>query len=138
MASGTTFETRFCTQCGTALPVEELARFGDRYVCPNCKDTFTQQLREGVVPAAEGQFAGFWIRVAATLIDAAILIPVNLVLQMLLVPAAAVDVEGNPAGFLGAMALANLLVLSYFVVGFDREKRGLHDMIVDTRVVRRS
>ena len=28
--------------------MEELARFGDTLICPNCKPTYTQMLREGV------------------------------------------------------------------------------------------
>ncbi len=182
--------------------MDELARFGDTLICPNCKNPYAQKLREGVAPAAYAaryQYAGFWIRVVAAIIDSIILGVVNTILQFtLLRPMLGLtDLSSNPAslfafaGAMGVLGMVNLLIacsyeaifvaqmgatpgkmalgmkvvrpdgsrvdlgraagryfakllsmivlfIGYIMVGFDSEKRGLHDMICDTRVVRQS
>jgi len=62
-----------CSQCGLVFRKDELIRFGDRLVCAGCKPLYVQGLREGVVPAGEMVYAGFWIRFGARIIDAIIL-----------------------------------------------------------------
>ncbi|MBS1854044.1 MAG: RDD family protein [Acidobacteria bacterium] len=183
------------------MPIDEMARFGDALICSNCKDSYAQRLREGVAPAAAGryQYAGFWIRVLAVIIDSIILGVVQSILQFtaLRPMLGTADLEGNPAalfaafgaiGLLGLVSLAIscayesifvaqmgatpgkmalgmrvvrpdgsrvdlgravgryfakmlsgiILCIGYIMVGFDAEKRGLHDMICDTRVVRQT
>jgi uncharacterized RDD family membrane protein YckC len=195
-------EVRYCSECGRPTPPDELARFGDTLVCPACKNIYAQRLREGAAPrvaAGSYQYAGFWIRVVASLIDSIILGVVNSILQFtLLRPMLGVgELENNPAALMaaagavgmmgllgmvlgcayesvfvsqmgatpGKMALgmkvvrpdgsrvdlgraigryfakllsALILLIGYIMVGFDSEKRGLHDMICDTRVVRKT
>jgi len=50
---------------------------------------------------------------------------------------------GGPVGlgravgrYFGKMLSAMALFIGYIIVGFDSEKRGMHDMICDTRVIR--
>jgi len=193
-------ETRYCSECGRATPADELARFGDRMVCPICKDVYTQKLREGVRPAAVVQYGGFWIRFVAYLIDAIILGIVTSIIQFLTVGSLftvpRIEPGDNPFAALGplmaVMGTATLismaincayetffiarlgatpgkmalglkvvrpnggpvdvgrafgryfakilsgliLCIGYIMIGFDGEKRGLHDMICDTRVIR--
>jgi hypothetical protein len=43
---------KYCSECGQPWPQEELARFGDRLICSNCKIAYAQKLREGVASAA--------------------------------------------------------------------------------------
>jgi uncharacterized RDD family membrane protein YckC len=62
-----------CSECGRALNEDELIRFGNALVCAECKPLYVQKLREGVAPAGEMVFAGFWIRVGAKIIDIIIL-----------------------------------------------------------------
>jgi uncharacterized RDD family membrane protein YckC len=62
---------------------DELIRFGDALVCAGCKPLFVQKLREGVAPAGEMVYAGFWIRVGARVIDIIILTVVGFVLGFL-------------------------------------------------------
>ncbi len=62
-----------CSQCGLVFRKDELIRFGDRLVCAGCKPLYVQGLREGVVPAGEMVYAGFWIRTGARIIDSIIL-----------------------------------------------------------------
>jgi uncharacterized RDD family membrane protein YckC len=193
-------EIRYCAECGRPTPVDQLARFGDTLICPACKNNYAQKLREGVVPQAvvsRYQFAGFWIRLVAALIDSIILGVVNSIIQFAaLRPMMGLsEVSSDPASLFAAagaagvlglvgMALAasyegvfvsqmgatpgkmalgmkvvrpdgsrvdlgraigryfakllSMLILGigYIMVAFDSEKRGLHDMICDTRVVR--
>lgn len=67
----------FCGECGGAFPVQDLARFGNHYVCVNCKPGYVQRIREGVQPVGTPlgavHYGGFWIRVVAIFIDTLIL-----------------------------------------------------------------
>ena len=200
MGTGMAQETRYCSECGRATSADELARFGDRLVCPICKDAYTQKLREGVRPAATVQYGGFWIRLVAYLIDAIILGVVSGLVQLLVMgsflniprfepgenpfavlgPMMAVmgtatlislaincayetffvakygatpgkmalslkvvrpnggpvDVGRAFARYFGKVLSGLILFIGYIMIGFDAEKRGLHDMICDTRVIR--
>jgi uncharacterized RDD family membrane protein YckC len=192
----------FCTECGRPTPPDQLARFGDRLVCPYCKDAYTQKLREGVAPAYAIRYAGFWIRFAAYLIEFVILIVLesivnfaffgsmvatispnvtpgqnpfetmgplfarmgSSVLANTLLTAAyytffvgalgatpgklalglkVVRPDGSAVGYGRALArwaasiLSGLILgIGYIMIAFDSEKRGLHDMICDTRVIK--
>ena len=193
-------ETRYCSECGRPTSSDDLARFGDRLICPLCKDRYAQKLREGVMPAAGMRYAGFWIRVLAFLIDSVILGTVSSILQYAMFPATLTNTPITPgsnpfdtlgpalaragwailvstlfsmtysAWFIGAlgatpglMALGlkvvrpdgssigygravgryfaamlggMILGIGYLLVAFDSEKRALHDMICDTRVIK--
>jgi uncharacterized RDD family membrane protein YckC len=205
MASGFDPDVRYCSQCGRPAPVDELARFGDTLVCPNCKNNYVQKLREGVVPVQPAfRYGGFWIRVAATLIDSIILGVVGSSVEFLLLgkafrpltqiqpnssPAEALSAFGALMGALAGSTLISIVIggcyegffvsrvgatpgkmalslkvvrpngdpvglsravgryfakwlssltlcIGYIIVGFDSEKRGMHDMICDTRVIK--
>jgi uncharacterized RDD family membrane protein YckC len=199
-------EIRYCGECGRPSSPDELAHFGDHLVCQNCKNAYAQKLREGVAPAVFGapqlEYAGFWIRVLASILDSMILAVANLILQLVvwrpLLPAYQMQPGMQPAEMLrtmfGAVGIASLvnmainccyeaffvarlgatpgkmalglkvvrpdggpvelgrafgryfakilsammLCIGYIMVGFDSEKRGLHDMICGTRVIKRS
>jgi uncharacterized RDD family membrane protein YckC len=189
----------FCTECGRPFSPNDLVRFGDRWICGNCKETFAQKLREGVAPRGTMVYAGFWIRVGAMLIDQLILCAVVALLAFIGVlvlapslsksgaaPEAALAVmsivigvgyllliggsacyeaffvarsgatigkkalglkvvmqDGGPVSlgrafgrFFAKMLSAIPLDLGFIMVGFDAEKRGLHDYICSTRVIR--
>jgi uncharacterized RDD family membrane protein YckC len=205
MASGTNPDTRYCSECGRPWLLDELARFGDRLVCPVCKNSYVQKLREGVAPAAAGyQFAGFWIRFVAILLDGIILVVVGSVINAVLfgsmmprmarirpdtTPEEMLSVMGPMLGIFGLSFLLNTAIqccyeaffisrlgatpgkmalslkvvrpdggpisfgravgryfgkflsymtlsIGFIIAGFDSQKRALHDMICDTRVVR--
>lgn len=183
-------DIRYCSQCGRPYPVDDLARFGDQLICLSCKDLYAQRLREGVPATLQMEYAGFWIRVLASLIDGVILFIVQMAIQMFVLPLLvgresgvmiAVMVVQNLFGVLvgvsyesyfvayhgatpGKMALglqvvrsdgspvslgraagryfskilsALILCIGYLMVAFDDQKRGLHDMICETRVIRK-
>jgi uncharacterized RDD family membrane protein YckC len=73
--------TLYCAECGRPTASDELARFGDLLVCPECKDRYAQKLREGVAPAISFEYGGFWIRFLAVIIDGIILMVVGTILQ---------------------------------------------------------
>jgi uncharacterized RDD family membrane protein YckC len=75
--------TSRCSECGRVLDEDELIRFGNVLVCAECKPLYVQKLREGVAPAGEMVFAGFWIRVGAKIIDGIIITVVGFVLAFL-------------------------------------------------------
>jgi uncharacterized RDD family membrane protein YckC len=205
MATGTNPDVRYCSQCGQPAPLDEFARFGDTLVCPNCKNSYIQKIREGVAPAQPAfRYAGFWIRFVAALIDGIILGVVGSAVQLLLLGSAfgpmlrmrpdeppdealaafgaimgtlALSMLINTAigaayeGFFisrvgatpGKMALGLKVVrpnggpvslgravgryfakmlsfmtfcIGYIMAGFDAQKRAMHDMICDTRVIK--
>jgi len=199
-----TLQTYYCSECGRPAAPEELARFGDRLVCPNCKNAYAQKLREGVAPAGFVRFGGFWMRFVAYLIDSIIVgIPMGIIAMLLMGGSmfALTRLGPNPEpeeamaamlpmfGAMAAMGLAGtvlycsyeafflvkygatpgkmamglkvirpdgsgiqvgraigrhfskvlsgmILYIGYIMIGFDSEKRGLHDMICDTRVIK--
>lgn len=199
-------QTYFCSECGRPAAAEDLARFGDRLICPYCKNAYAQKLREGVAPAGYVQYGGFWLRFVAIVIDGLILWIPSLILRKL-VAAATGFAPYQPTPFMtpsevfssmgayffsvgmlaqtvagtvlacsyeaffivrfgatpGKMALGLKVVrpdgsgiqvgraigryfakvLNYFTLfigfimaGVDTQKRGLHDMICDTRVIK--
>jgi uncharacterized RDD family membrane protein YckC len=71
-----------CSECSGRFPVEEMIQFGDAWVCSNCKDRFTQKLREGVSLAAVRHYAGFWVRGLAITIDGVLALLVLLLLGL--------------------------------------------------------
>jgi uncharacterized RDD family membrane protein YckC len=179
----------YCSQCGQANEASTLARFGDALVCANCKNSYAQRLREGASMASPlaKPAAGFWVRVAAALIDGIILFVIQIIVAFAF---AVVYTAGSGAitatilvyafslgggalyealavyqyqATVGKMAMGLEVVrtdgsslslgrafgrhfakyissitfgIGYLMVAFDDRKRGLHDMICDTQVVR--
>jgi uncharacterized RDD family membrane protein YckC len=190
----------FCSQCGREFPPEALIRIADRTVCSECKAGVLQQLQEGVLrpDSLAHEYGGFWIRVAAKLIDGIIMaIPIyavnfgvayamfgvimpqpdpnnlgpflgyqglitafNIVFGMaysgfflgkyaatpgkMACGLKVIRADGTEMTFLrGAMRYLGEFVstiicfIGYIMVAFDEEKRGLHDRICGTRVVKK-
>jgi uncharacterized RDD family membrane protein YckC len=90
---------QYCSQCGHQYPPEELARFGAATVCANCKDIYTQRLRETGQVVGARIYGGFWIRFLAVLIDGVALWIVNFVLETSIGTRVT-----NPGNFAGAMS----------------------------------
>jgi uncharacterized RDD family membrane protein YckC len=195
-------ETLYCAECGRPSSGDELARFGDLLICPDCKNNYAQKLREGVAPVSQVRWGGFWIRVGAYLIDVIILFVVNYVIDlslrgiliptypqpqpgdigavMAMLPALGITTlinmavgalyeglfvarvgatpgkmvaglkvvrpDGSPVGLGRAFgryfvkffewAIVFIGWIGFVIVGFDEQKRALHDRICDTRVIR--
>jgi uncharacterized RDD family membrane protein YckC len=180
---------QYCSECGQPWPLDQLARFGDRLVCANCKNAYAQKLREGVAAASTFTYAGFWIRFVAAIIDGVILYVASMAVEL---PLAGLLKSQRPEvvlmaagiGYLIGLALGTtyegvfvsrfaatpgkmalnlkvvrpdgstvslgracgryfakilslfILGIGYIMIGFDSQKRGLHDMLCDTRVIK--
>jgi uncharacterized RDD family membrane protein YckC len=180
---------QYCSECGRPCPSDELARFGDRLICADCKNAYAQKLREGVAVASTLVYAGFWIRFVAVIIDGVILYVAGMLVQLPLAgllksPQADMMLMGAGITYLIEMAIAAtyegvfvsrfaatpgkmalnlkvvradgspvsierafaryfakvlsglILCIGFIMAGFDSQKRGLHDMLCDTRVVK--
>lgn len=70
-----------CDECGNPFPPDHVVRYGTVNVCANCKPLFLQKMQEGaaLAPGVEMDYAGFWIRFVAAILDGIILgVPLNL------------------------------------------------------------
>jgi uncharacterized RDD family membrane protein YckC len=184
-----------CAECGKLFPLEETISHGNVRICAACKPVFLQKLREGAaINTGTMHYAGFWIRVAAKLLDGLILgVPFGFVVGILVVSqfhghtqplnagptfnllvvvlefgfvlvfwayqifflgkygatpgkmACKIKVvtgEGEKISYLRAtgrmfaeMLSGMICYIGYIMVGFDGQKRGLHDHICNTRVI---
>jgi uncharacterized RDD family membrane protein YckC len=67
-ASAPSGETRYCSECGRAMPASQLTSFGDVSVCAQCQPAYTQR-----VSGSARHFGGFWMRFLAIIIDGIII-----------------------------------------------------------------
>lgn len=181
-----------CMECGQTYPRADMIPFKESWICGQCKPLFVQKVKEGVPVAGVMDYAGFWIRFAAVMIDGMImwfingliyipfailtglmseqpmmiimLYPVLMLLQYGINAAyetwfigkysatpgkmacklKVVVADGSRVSYLRALGrhfakwLSSLILLIGFIMAaFDEEKRGLHDRICETRVVRK-
>ena len=76
-------EQILCDECRQFVPAGDTMQIGGATICAACKPCFVQKLREGALPPmTEGpRYAGFWIRVAAKIIDSLIIgLPIGLLM----------------------------------------------------------
>ena len=78
-------ETALCSTCGQFRPVEDLVMIAGQRVCASCKPLELQKLQQGD-SVARLNYAGFWIRVAAYFMDAIVLMPLSLLINIFLIP----------------------------------------------------
>ncbi|MBW1988387.1 MAG: RDD family protein [Deltaproteobacteria bacterium] len=96
-----------CSVCSRVHPADEMVPFEEQWVCAQCKPGFVERIRQGVRPAGEMHYAGFWIRGVAKILDAFILGTINFLLVSLMVGFA--DVSAGPGT---NMSLAFTVVLN--------------------------
>jgi uncharacterized RDD family membrane protein YckC len=58
-----------CSECGQTFPPDEVISYGGSWVCAACKPVFIQRLKEAGQVSINMDYAGFWIRVGAKIID---------------------------------------------------------------------
>jgi uncharacterized RDD family membrane protein YckC len=71
-----------CSECGQAYAEEDMIRFEEAWICATCKPIFVQKIKEGVTLAGAMEYAGFWIRFGAIIIDGIIMWIVNMILSI--------------------------------------------------------
>jgi uncharacterized RDD family membrane protein YckC len=137
-----------CAECGLPFPPDEVIPIAGQWLCAGCKPMALQKLREGVGIAGTMQYAGFWIRFAARMVDWIILsIPsvgvVILVYGGLFAMLATSAGRGEPPTALTfvAMAIMGLILftvpLCYTVFFLGRYGATPGKMACGLRVVRR-
>lgn len=105
-----------CVECQRLFPIDDMLPFQGRYVCADCKDVFFQRVREGVALPGGLDYAGFWIRVGAYMVDYVIQLIVFFALQMVVAPilfAPGDDPGAALAGFLLAQGINMTVWIAY-------------------------
>ncbi len=64
-----TTTTTLCSECWNEHPKSDLVNIDGKLICGACKERHLQRLHEGVPSTNAMEYAGFWIRVAAKLLD---------------------------------------------------------------------
>jgi len=70
-------DTRYCSECGRAVPASQLTSFGGVSVCTQCQPAYSQR-----VGAATRHYGGFWMRFLAVIIDAIIIRVVSAIITI--------------------------------------------------------
>jgi len=117
-----------CVQCNRMVPREETIQYGTAYVCASCKPTFVQKLKEGAVtPTYLGamDYAGFWIRLGAKIIDNLVMMVVlGIPAIILMIPAIRNAGPGRPPGFLLGFQVSVQLVFFLLIVAYNTIMQG--------------
>ena len=183
-----------CSECGKPFPEDDLIKYEEFHICAGCKPMFLQKIKEGVA-VSEVQYAGFWIRAGAKMIDWLILMIPQFIFNMVIMGSVNMQ-PGNPeqlavmsgriilsfvlqllvpliytTWFLGKFSATPgkmacglkfitaenekisylrafgrhfgdllsgiILAIGYLMVAFNSEKKALHDIICNTRVIKR-
>src|SRR6266550_9307425 len=96
--SETTRET-VCVECGKIFNMNDMISLSGNYVCAACKPVFMQKLAEGAKLTSGSQnYAGFWIRFGAYVLDVLILMAVNIFIAMIAGLSAGQAVGVRPTG----------------------------------------
>ena len=74
VAASLTPSEAVCAECGRIFNVQDMIPYGGVHVCAGCKPVFMQKLAEGAkFDTGALNYAGFWIRVGAKVLDGLIL-----------------------------------------------------------------
>jgi len=76
-------DTAICAVSGKRYPKREMIQYEGKWVSAEHRDAFFQRMREGAAQPNELNFAGFWIRVVAKLIDGLALYAVGMVVNLI-------------------------------------------------------
>ena len=61
--------TSTCRECGRQFPSDQVVPLADGFVCASCKPMALRKLQEGIATSGTSEYAGFWIRLGAKMID---------------------------------------------------------------------
>jgi uncharacterized RDD family membrane protein YckC len=183
--------TTLCSECWSEHSKSDLVNIDGKLICAACKEKHLQRLHEGVPSTNVLEYAGFWIRVGAKLLDALIFGVTGWAIMFVVVGTAGFSFK-NPESFKAINNISlplNLLIygitifllgrygatpgkmicglkvvksnseritylrafcrvlseliscftlcIGYIMVAFTAEKTSLHDIICNTRVIRK-
>lgn len=101
-----------CAECGRSFPRDNMIKYGESWVCAQCKPIFIQKIKEGV-NITQMDYAGFWIRLGAWIIDYIIIGVVNLLISIPFIFLQMSAISSNdPAGSILYSLLSSLLNLT--------------------------
>jgi len=128
-----------CSECGRSFSPDELIPVENNLVCAACRPAAVQKLKEGAAFSGELDYAGFWIRAGAAIIDIFILYSVDFVLARGI--ETAFDMEHRAAKTVvdfsfAFMALAMLIQIAYFTFFVGRFAATPGKMACGLKVVR--
>ena len=101
-----------CCECGRTFSQDDMIRYGDSWVCGDCKPIFFQKLKEGAALPGAMVYGGFWIRAGAKIIDGIIVGVTNQLLLAVLSRLIATPPE-NPFAFGVQWLLSMVLPAAY-------------------------
>ncbi len=131
----------YCSHCGRSVAsAADLVLIAGREVCGACKPALLQQMRETGSPwAPAANYAGFWIRFAAIMIDTVILTVINVALTAAAVGWTAVN-EPSAAAAVFLLSYASALAVGIAYEGFFLVNKGatLGKLALGLRVIRPS
>jgi uncharacterized RDD family membrane protein YckC len=128
-----------CSQCRRSFPTDELVTYEGHVVCAECKPTFLQRIREGVISPVVMQYAGFWIRFVAVIIDLVLLELVQMVLHFAFTGEIFASPYRQPklgVGVILASLLWYAIAFSYVTMMVGRYGATLGKMALGLRIVR--
>lgn len=102
----------FCSFCGREYAPDDMIRYGEQFICAQCKPVFVQRIKEGLPLPSKVDFAGFWIRLGAKLIDWFALMSAYMAL---FIPFSFLTIKWHSPGTL-IFAMAVLYIVQFFVV----------------------
>ena len=105
-----------CVECRNVFPIEETIPHGNKRVCAACKPVFLQKLAEGAkIDAAELDYAGFVIRLAAKVLDVLIVYVPFFVFMFLLI--GLIGMNSDPRNVSAARAVLNMILAMCMMFG---------------------
>ncbi|MFB3890871.1 MAG: RDD family protein [Phycisphaerae bacterium] len=136
----------FCSQCERLRATDEMLNYRSAWICADCKGLYFQRIREGVGAAVYGgamAYGGFWIRLAAKIIDA-LTVSIPAVIIAAIAGAILEDSEGARGSDEGLLTLADIAIivatavvpLLYMTVMLGRYGSTLGKMACGLRVTR--
>lgn len=112
-----------CSQCHGTFAADEVLRIGSVTLCATCKPVYYQKIRQEVALPPRLQYAGFWVRFVAKLIDSMIVVVAGGIISYvfgLIFPNLPEQIFSPLASLKGGHSLIELLVgvgYSTFFVG---------------------
>ncbi len=108
--------TAVCNQCGRSFPKDQVVTFDNQVICAACKPMFVQRLKEGATIAGDYEYAGFWIRFGAKLIDGIAMAICQLIIGVILGVVLAVAGVAEDSMAIGLIVVQQLIGFAIPVV----------------------
>jgi uncharacterized RDD family membrane protein YckC len=129
-----------CVECGQTFPRQDMISHGTMYFCANCKPILMQKLAEGAeLNAGLLNYAGFWRRVAAELLDCFLLLAlatgIDLVAGLGLPWSANTNSTGSNAVEILVSFAETLLQIGYYTLMIGKYGATLGKMACKIKVV---